>query len=141
MIVADTNLISYMLIEGDQTELARQVWVRDHEWAMPSLWRSEFLNVLALSHRVGALDEEQVIFLWRSSSIFLDTTEVEPDGEQVLEIAMNSGISAYDAHFVAVANELGVPLVTADKRLLVRCEDVAISIVSFAGGGTLRTEN
>jgi len=141
VIVADTNLISYLLIEGDQTELARQVWVRDHEWAMPPLWRSEFLNVLAVSHKVGALDEEQALFLWRSSSIFLDTTEVEPDGEQVLEIAMNSGISAYDAHFVAVANELGVPLVTADKRLLVRCEDVAISITSFAGGRKPRTEN
>ena len=141
MIVADTNLISYLLIEGDQTELARQVWVRDHEWAMPPLWRSEFLNVLAVSHKVGALDEEQALFLWRSSSIFLDTTEVEPDGEKVLEIAMNCGISAYDAHFVAVASELGVPLVTSDKRLLVRCEDVAISITSFASGRKPRTED
>ena len=137
MIVADTNLISYLLIEGDQTELARQVWIRDHEWAMPPIWRSEFLNVLAVSHKVGALDEEQAFLLWRRSNVFLDTTEVEPDGEQVLEIAMNSGISAYDAHFVAVANELGVPLVTADKRLLARCEDVAISITSFARGETL----
>ena len=137
MIVADTNLISYLLIEGDQTELARQVWIRDHEWAMPPIWRSEFLNVLAVSHKVGALDEEQAFLLWRRSSVFLDTTEVEPDGEQVLEIAMNSGISAYDAHFVAVANELGVPLVTADKRLLARCDDIAISITSFARGETL----
>ena len=132
MIVADTNLISYLLIEGDQTQLARQVWVRDPEWAMPPLWRSEFLNVLAVSHKIGALDEDEAFFLWRSSSVFLDTTEVEPDGEQVLEIAMNSGISAYDAHFVAVAKELGVPLVTADRRLLERCKDVAISIASFA---------
>ena len=132
MIVADTNLISYLLIEGDQTRLARQVWVRDPEWAMPPLWRSEFLNVLAESHKIGALDEDQAFFLWRSSSVYLDTTEVEPDGEQVLEIAMNSGISAYDAHFVAVAKELGVPLVTADRRLLERCKDVAISIATFA---------
>ena len=134
MIVADTNLISYLLIEGDQTRLARQVWVRDPEWAMPPLWRSEFLNVLAVSHKIGALDEDQAFFLWRSSSVYLDTTEVEPDGEQVLEIAMNSGLSAYDAHFVAVAKELGVPLVTADRRLLERCKDVAISIASFADG-------
>ena len=132
MIVADTNLISYLLIEGDQTRLARQVWVRDPEWAMPPLWRSEFLNVLAVSHKIGALNEDQAFFLWRTSSVYLDTTEVEPDGEQVLEIAMNSGISAYDAHFVAVAKELGVPLVTADRRLLERCKDVAIGIASFA---------
>lgn len=131
MIVADTNLISYLLIEGDYTDLARAVWVRDPEWAMPPLWRSEFLNVLVIANRAGVLDADHASLLWRRSNIFLNATELEPDGEKVLEIAIENGLSAYDAQFVAVAAELNVPLVTADKRILARCGDRAVSLQEF----------
>ena len=132
MIVADTNLISYLLIEGEKTEAARSVWVRDSEWAMPPLWRAEFLNVLVVANRAGALDEGQALLLWRRSRVFLNAVELEPDGERVLQIAMTNGISAYDAQFIAVASELGVPLVTADKRILSNCPDISTSIETFA---------
>jgi predicted nucleic acid-binding protein len=132
VIVADTNLISYLLIEGEQTDLARAVWVQDSKWAMPPLWRSEFLNVLVVAHRAGVLDAKHASLLWRRSSVFLNATELEPDGEKVLEIAIEKGISAYDAQFVAVAAELGVPLITADKRLLSKCRSQAVSLQEFA---------
>jgi len=61
----------------------------------------------------------------------MDATELEPDGEHVLKIAMEREISAYDAQFVAAAVELGVPLVTADKRILSRCPDLAVSLSDF----------
>ncbi len=44
MIVADTNLIAYRLIEGEQTELALAVWAKEPEWFVPPLWRHEFLS-------------------------------------------------------------------------------------------------
>ena len=132
MIVADTNLISYLLIESEHTEPARKVWVRDSEWVMPPLWRSEFLNVLVVAYRASALSEEQILLMWHRSRVFLNAIELEPDGEQVLKIAMKNQLSAYDAQFVAVAAELGVPLVTGDKRILSRCGDLAVSIEEFA---------
>ena len=132
MIVADTNLISYLLIDGEQTESARKVWNRDPDWAMPLLWRSEFLNVLVVARRAGALDRQQVVETWRRSTLFMNATELEPDGGKVLDIALDRGVSAYDAQFVAVATELKVPLVTADKRILARCDDIAVSIKDFA---------
>ena len=131
MIVADTNLISYLLIEGEKTDLARKVWARDSDWAMPPLWKSEFLSVLVVAGRAGALNEEQARVIWRRSRVFKDATEHEPDGEHVLKIAMEREISAYDAQFVAAAAELGVPLVTADKRILSRCSDRAMSPNDF----------
>jgi len=85
-----------------------------------------------VANRAGALDTEQVQLLWRRSRVFLNAVELEPDGEQVLKIAMDRGISAYDAQFVATAAELGVPLVTADKRILSRCSDLAMSLKDFA---------
>ena len=132
MIVADTNLIGYLLIDGEQTESARRVWTRDPDWAMPPLWRSEFLNVLVVAHRAGALDRDQLVETWRRSTIFMNATELEPDGEQVLKIALGRDLSAYDAQFIAVASEFGVPLVTADQRVLTRCPDIAVSIHDFA---------
>lgn len=36
----------------------------------------------------------------------------------VLELAAQSGCTAYDCEFVALARELGVPLLTADKGVL-----------------------
>jgi predicted nucleic acid-binding protein len=37
---------------------------------------------------------------------------------QALELALEYGISAYDAVYVALASEEGLPLVTADARLV-----------------------
>ena len=53
MIVADTNLIVYLFITGDQTTLAQQVLEKDSYWIVPPLWQSEFRNVLAAYIRRG----------------------------------------------------------------------------------------
>jgi hypothetical protein len=56
VIDADTNLVAYLLIDGDATPQARAAWQKDPDWILPPLWRSEFLNVLATSVRHGVLD-------------------------------------------------------------------------------------
>ena len=134
MIVADTNLVSYLLIEGERTDAAREVWARDPDWVVPPLWRSEFLNVLATAHRAGVLSEDQARLAWQRAKALLGRREVEPDAERVLALAMERKITAYDAHFAVVAEELGVPVVTVDKRILETCADIAISIEEFAAG-------
>lgn len=131
MIVADTNLISYLLIDGEKTDLARKVWTIDPDWAMPPLWRSEFLSVLVVAVRAGALKEEQAQILLRSSQVFMSAVELEPDGERVFKLAVERNISAYDAQFVAVAEELEAPLVTADKRIIANCPDLSVSLETF----------
>jgi len=129
--VADTNLVSYLLIEGERTADVRRVWSKDPEWMLPSLWRSEFLNVLATAHRAGVLTADQALLAWEHSLVLFGGNEADPVGERVLRIAMNNGVSAYDAQFVAVAEELGVPLVTADRRLANRCRPAAQTIEEY----------
>ena len=48
MIVADSNLIAYLLIPGDHSSLAEKVFLKDPDWAIPLLCRSEIRNILTL---------------------------------------------------------------------------------------------
>jgi predicted nucleic acid-binding protein len=134
VIVADTNLVSYLLIEGERTEQARRIWQRDPAWILPPLWRSEFLNVLALSVRATVLSTEQARASWQHAASLFRSSEVEPEGPAVLDAALRLGISAYDAHFVVVAERLGVKLVTHDRELLDLCPDRTVSMRQFARG-------
>ena len=131
MIVADTNLVSYLLIEGEHTETARAVRAREPFWLVPPLWRSEFLNVLAVAVRHKILDEAQAFHAWRAAVLLLGGSEREPGGEAVLSIAIRNGISAYDAHFVALAQASSCVLVTGDRKLQRTCRDVAIAPEEF----------
>ncbi len=131
MIVADTNLVSYLIIDGEHTDAARAVWAKDPQWIVPPLWRSEFLSVLTVSVRHEILDEPQALQAWRVAVRLLLRSEREPGAEAVLSTAIGDGISAYDAHFVALARATSSSLVTGDKKLRRACGDVAISATEF----------
>ena len=47
---------------------------------------------------------------------------------QVIDIALECDLTAYDAEFVALARELGVALATSDKAILKGATDVAVSV-------------
>lgn len=132
MIVADTNLIAYLLIEGTQTAAARAVWEKDPQWMLPTIWRSEFLNVLTTAVRAHVVTLQQAHETWHLALTVFGESEVEPSGDDVLERAADRNLSAYDAQFAVAASDLGVPLVTADGRLLTACGDLAVSPEQFA---------
>jgi predicted nucleic acid-binding protein len=135
VIVVDTNVISYLLIEGQETAAARTVWTLDPEWRVPPLWRSEFLNVLATTVRARVLDGEQARLAWRRAVGLFGHAEVEPVGEAVLDAAVRDGVSAYDAQFLVTAELLGVHLVTADRKLARARPDVVRLLRGFASSG------
>jgi predicted nucleic acid-binding protein len=47
------------------------------------------------------------------------------DSRAVMTLAASSGCSAYDCEFVALADASGVPLVTADARILKAFPEIA----------------
>lgn len=135
MIVADTNLIAYLLIQSPQTPDAQTVLQRDATWAAPVLWRSEFRNVLALYLRRAHLTLPDALQYMQEAEALLADREYEVPSAAVLQLAQHSGCTAYDCEFVHVAREIGVPLVTSDKRVLAGFPGLAVSIREFAASG------
>jgi len=58
--------------------------------------------------------------------------EFEVASERVLEAADGSRCSAYDCEFVALAQDLSVPFVTADREVLGAFPSTAVSPADFA---------
>lgn len=132
MIVADTNLIAYLVLGGELSEDARAVFRKDPAWAAPLLWRSEFRNVLASYMRQGELDLGNALTLLEHAEALVRGREFTVPDRQVMELANSSSCSAYDCEFVALAIQLGLQLVTSDSRLLRAFPTIASSPRSFA---------
>jgi predicted nucleic acid-binding protein len=132
VIVVDTNVVAYLFLGGEKTPHARSTLLKDPAWATPILWRSEFRNVLAMYLRQGRLLLPDALELVREAESLLSGSEYQVESGNVLNLASSSRCSAYDCEFVALAKELGVPLVTSDKRILEDFPSTAISMDTFS---------
>lgn len=117
MIVVDTNLVAYAVLPGERTADALALAERDPDWIAPALWRRELRNVLATLMRVRRLPLSSALAAFRAAEQLVADATIEPSTEQCLRLAARGGVSAWDAEFVFVAESLGLPLVTADKKL------------------------
>jgi len=118
VIVVDVNIVAYFLIEGEKTTSARDLLRRDPDWRLPVLWRHEYLNVLATFARKGGATIAEAQSLWQRGIELLGPREQGVDMESALVLATENRISAYDAQYIALAQELQTICVTEDRRLL-----------------------
>ncbi len=118
MIVVDTNVLAYLWLPGDRTAQAARLLKKDSDWNAPLLWRSEFRNVLAGCLRRGALTLDTALQIADEAEAQMQGREFSVPSAQVLARVQDSDCSAYDCEFVVLAEELGVPLLTSDARIL-----------------------
>jgi predicted nucleic acid-binding protein len=117
MIVVDTNVLAYLWLPGERTQSAERLLKRDPDWNAPLLWRSEFRNVLAGCLRRGDLSLQTALQIADGAEGQMSGREFAVPSAQVLARVHESDCSAYDCEFVALADELGVPLITSDDKL------------------------
>jgi predicted nucleic acid-binding protein len=117
MIVVDSNVVAYLYLPGEFTAEAEKLLKREPDWAVPLLWRSELRNILALYMRKKLLDFDQAFRIQREAEELLAEHEYDVDSFDVLTLARDSGCSAYDCEFIALAQRLNVKLVTGDAKL------------------------
>lgn len=133
MIVVDTNIIAYFVINGMQTSSAQKVFDADPDWSAPQLWKSEMRNVLSLHIWQKLMTLDEALIAINKAEEVIAGREYDVDSHRVIELANASGCSAYDCEFVSLAERIRLPLVTSDKKLLVAFPAIAISTADFVG--------
>ncbi|MGD9612578.1 MAG: type II toxin-antitoxin system VapC family toxin [Kiritimatiellia bacterium] len=131
MIVADSNLIAYLLIPGDKSELADAVLLKDADWAVPLICRSEIRNILTLYMRHEGMSLAQGRTTMEKAERLWNGREYAVPSDDVLELTYRHDVTAYDGEFVVLAKQLGIPLVTFDKAVLKAFPNVAIAAEGF----------
>ena len=131
MIVADTNIISYLLLPTSFSESADNLYRAEPRWAAPVLWKSEFRNVLALYLRRRVISVGKALQLQELAESIMLHNEYDIASSQVFTLVDQSACSAYDCEFVALAEYLSCPLITQDKQLLASFPSVAVSIQDY----------
>jgi len=79
-------------------------------------------NLLSLEDALGVME---------SATGLMRGGEYEIVSTRVLTLANQSNCSAYDCEFVALAEDLRVPLVIVDKQIFAKFSDIAISLEEF----------
>ena len=117
MLIVDTNVVAYLLIEGDHTAAARLLHRRDDDWRSEAFIMIEFTNVLTAS--IAARRMNLVLaqrFLANATSLLHGKLALIPH-DSVLSLAVQYRVTAYDARFLALAQQLDCRLVTEDAKL------------------------
>ena len=128
MIVVDTNVMVRLLEGGEGGVDAALLFESDPAWAAPALLVSELRNVLLGAVRRGDMGTDQAKAMSDHAAEILGGRITRVGGSQVIDIALECDLTAYDAEFVALARELGVALATSDKAILKGATDVAVSV-------------
>ncbi|MEO8217132.1 MAG: type II toxin-antitoxin system VapC family toxin [Acidobacteriota bacterium] len=101
-------------------------------FVVPGLHYWEFANVLRTYVRRGELDESLSREIWR---LHLDAPldVVEPGVDRVLPLALEYQMTAYDAVYVALALELDLPLLTAERSSTPWVKKLGNRVLTVAG--------
>lgn len=131
MIVVDANVIVYRAVIGGKTTLARQVAQVDSDWAVPLLCKHELANVLLQQMKQNRLSREDLPAAWTDFEAIIGNNEHAVSLPSVALLAHERGITAYDAQYVWLAQDLSIKLITEDRELLASSPREALSMEQF----------
>jgi predicted nucleic acid-binding protein len=123
-ICIDASIIIRLLVGGEGAEQVSTLWrewkTNDHQLVAPSLMPYEVANVLHQYVRHGALqpaeaDEALQIALSLNIQLYRETALHTQAARLARELELPA---TYDAHYLALAQQIGAVFWTADQRLL-----------------------
>jgi predicted nucleic acid-binding protein len=134
VIVVDATVLAHLLLGGAHTPHARALYRRDAEWVAPRVWRTAFRELLTVYHTRGELPLADALQLADEAERLMRGADYEVSLAQVLTLAERSGRCAMDCEHAALARELGVAYVTADRELATALAPDAVWLAEVAAG-------
>ena len=117
MVLIDTNILAYLLIHGEQTNAAQRLHRRDPDWRSEAFIMIEFTNVLVRYTAAKRMTLRVAQGLMEKADTLLEGKLGRVSHRQVLTTAQQHRVTAYDARFLALADQLKRRLVTEDSKL------------------------
>jgi predicted nucleic acid-binding protein len=98
----------------------------DPAWEVPVLWKSEFLNVVALYFRKKLITYQQAVQSIEYAEKLVNHHEHVISPVMTMEVIAGSACTAYDCEFVALAKSLETKFVTFDKQVIKDFSEIAL---------------
>ena len=138
--VLDASVTAAWLLPDEASEHTRRLYSRirrdEVEPQAPNLWQWECANILANGVRRGRIPFSAVEGLWSVLEAIrhrVDLHELAPAQHKAsLGVAMDAGLSAYDASYVWLARSLNLPLLTFDRKLMDAAPACGVTLVDIA---------
>ena len=117
--VVDTSVvIKWVVVEQDSgTALA----LVGGDIVAPDLLKAELANALWKKARRGEITDAHAAAAFEEVLAILPFAPSADLARRALAIGLEAGHPIYDCHFLALAEAIGAPLITADERLVAKC--------------------
>jgi predicted nucleic acid-binding protein len=118
--VVDASCVIRAVVDGSEEALGwlDSIEARETDASAPDLMFAEVANSLVRHVRTGRMSSlEADTAISTIAALPIATTGCRMLAESALSLALGRGVTAYDAHYLALAEAEEAVLVTADRRL------------------------
>ncbi len=126
-LIVDASVLAKFFFDEPGSADARAVITSGRVLAAPDLVLAEIASVATTYVRRGLIGRQ---LAWEAVVTCTDLLDeivgIQPLRTRALALAIEASLSAYDGFYIALAEELGAPVVTADRRLLVRAREAGL---------------
>lgn len=102
----------------------------------PNAWQWECANILANGVRSGRIPSSAVEGLWSVLDAIRHRVELHelapPQHKAVLAVAIDAGVSLYDAGYLWLARSLDLPLATLDEQLIQAAPSAGVKLFDIS---------
>jgi predicted nucleic acid-binding protein len=123
-IVLDASYLMEFL-ENPEWEIFQWIW--ENELVAPCLLRYEYNNILLCKLK----NDSQSINQFRNAihNLSIQCIDIVGEEEGIMSLAINHQLSFYDASYLHIAIEKGIPIATYDKALIRAAKERNVKVI------------
>jgi predicted nucleic acid-binding protein len=135
VILADTNVIVPLYVQSASSSAAAELFARDSVWRTEPLALIELSNVLVTYAQADYITSATARDCLSRAAAFLQPHFFRVTHEAALDAAVRYRVTASDGRFLALARQLGRPLVTEDAKLRAAAPKLTQSLTEALASG------